>query len=341
MRQVASGLKPTQAEPIAQLPRALIGQHPLTLKTRSLIERVAATDATVLIIGESGTGKEIVARRIHALSERRNRPFVPVNCAAIPEQMLESEMFGHERGAFTGAILARQGLFTLANDGTIFLDEVSEMPLTLQAKLLRVLEDRMVRPLGSDRAGQIDVRVIAASNRDLALAARNKTFREDLFYRLQVIPITVAPLRERRSDIPILADHFLERTANRRKEPQRTISSEAMVHLWSYDWPGNVRELENLIERLVILGENDVIDVPELPPNVTCAVSLSTSAAVPDPIEGKADFVTLVRAFEGRLLNDALRKTGGNKQAAARLLSLKRTTFTAMLRRNGVLDPAN
>ncbi len=320
--------------------RALIGEHPTIVKLRQLVERVAQTDATVLTTGESGTGKEVVARAIHALSSRRSRAFVPVNCAAIPHDLLESEMFGHERGAFTGASGRRRGLFSMANGGTIFLDEIGEMPLGLQAKLLRVLEDGVIRPVGSDRGFEVDARVIAASNNDLAAAVRKGTFREDLFYRLQVVPIILPPLRERRSDIPLFIEYFLK-LANERVPGRNTrITREATVHLWSYDWPGNVRELENMVERLVIMCEDGVIDTPILPPGMV-GPSRMAEARIPDKLpEAGVGLNALVRELEGRLINEALKQTGGNKQAAARLLGLKRTTFAAKLRRCGVIAPS-
>lgn len=333
---MATGFKPTWNDSRSSPAHALIGEHPLTCKIRSLIERVAPTEATVLITGESGTGKEVVARAIHALSRRAGRAFVPVNCAAIPHEMLESELFGHERGAFTGAVAARQGLFSMAQGGTIFLDEVSEMPAQLQAKLLRVLEDHLVRPLGADRAAAVDLRVIAASNKDLSGAVRAGSFREDLFYRLQVVPIMLPPLRERRSDIPLLVDYFLARMRERHPGRGCTVSREAMAHLWAYDWPGNVRELENLLERLVILCEDELIDTGLLPPNVVAGGRPAEPLLPLTPTQGRLNLSALVRQFEGRLINDALRRTGGNKQAAARMLGLKRTTFAAKLRRCGV-----
>ncbi len=320
---------------------ALIGEHPTIRKLRALIERVARQDVTVLITGESGVGKEIVAQAIHDSSPRRDNPFVPVNCAALPHDLLESEMFGHQRGAFTGAATNRAGLFMSAGGGTIFLDEISEMPLGLQVKLLRVLEDGMVRPVGSDRGLRVDVRVIAATNADLnAMIARN-AFREDLFYRLQVVPIVIPPLRERRSDIPLLVDHFLAQARVRHPgaRPLR-VSDEAMVHLWSYDWPGNVRELENLVERMIILCESDTIEVSLLPPNI--ANQSRTADEIPEKLDERGiDLNKLVKSIEGRLINQALRQTGGNKQAAARLLGLKRTTFAAKLRRCGVISPSD
>jgi DNA-binding NtrC family response regulator len=321
--------------------QALIGEHPAIVKLRALIERVASTEVTVLITGESGTGKEVVAQAIHMLSLRSNQPFVPVNCAAIPHDLLESEMFGHERGAFTGAAGSRHGLLTTANRGTFFLDEIGEMPRGLQAKLLRVLEDGVVRPVGADRATRVDVRVIAASNVDLADSVTRGAFREDLFYRLQVVPIVIAPLRERRSDIPLLADHFLERIRDRTPGREIAISREAMVALWSYDWPGNVRELENMVERLVILCEGSTIDTSMLPENLVASAQPATPPIKVKLNDAGVNLNNLVRELEGRLINDALKQTGGNKQAAARLLGLKRTTFSAKLRRCGVIAPAS
>jgi transcriptional regulator with GAF, ATPase, and Fis domain len=335
---VASGLKSATGRLHSPVARALIGEHPHTARLRALIERVAQSDATVLISGESGTGKEVVARAIHASSPRAEHNFVPVNCAAIPHEMLESEMFGHERGAFTGAVAPRQGLFGMADSGTIFLDEISEMPIALQAKLLRVLEDRSVRPLGADRSSQVDVRVIAATNKDLARAARKGAFREDLFYRLQVVPIIIPPLRERRSDIPLLIDYFLQQMSARLTDRHWSMSKEALVRLWSYDWPGNVRELENMVERLAILSEGPVIEAALLPENLLGGSRNSEPRLVPSLGEGEINLTAMVREFEGRLINEALRRTHGNKQAAARLLGLKRTTFSAKLRRCGVLD---
>ena len=310
----------------------LIGEHPLIQKITQLVRKVAVTDVTVLIMGESGTGKELVARAIHALSPRTDRPFIPVNCGAIPAELLESEMFGHERGAFTGAIGQRAGMFQLANDGTIFLDEVGEMSSTLQVKLLRVLQDREVRPVGADRSFKVDVRVLAASNKELAAEVEAGNFHEDLFYRLQVIPIVMPPLRERRSDVPLLVRHFLEKHNRKRPVRPAEISEEAMVHLWEYDWPGNVRELENLLERLVILTEDGRIGVENLPPNIRSFIS---EKKIPRPTLGEEglDLNTAVEEFENRLIEEALRRTKGNKQAAARLLGLKRTTLVAKLRR--------
>lgn len=338
---VALEAKIAETECPYSVERALIGQHPTIVALRHLIDRVAQADATVLITGESGTGKEVVARAIHALSPRHSRGFVPVNCAAIPHDLLESEMFGHERGAFTGASGHRQGLFSMANSGTIFLDEIGEMTLSLQAKLLRVLEDGVIRPVGSDRAFQVNARVVAASNNDLAAAVKKSAFREDLFYRLQVVPMILPPVRERRSDIPILIEHFLQKLRERMPGRNITITREAMVHLWSYDWPGNVREIENMIERLAIMCGSDEIGESVLPRDLVSG-SRMAEARIPETIpEAGVNLTALVRELEGRLINEALKNTGGNKQAAAKLLGLKRTTFAAKLRRCGVIAPSS
>ncbi len=313
-------------------PIILKGNHPVMEKVMAIARKVAATDSTVLIMGESGTGKELVARYIHSMSRRAAHPFIPVNCGAIPSELLESEMFGHERGAFTGAVGSRMGMFQLANGGTIFLDEVAEMSPALQVKLLRVLQDREIRPVGADRTIRVDVRVIAATNKDLAAEVEKGRFREDLYYRLQVIPIVLPPLRERRSDIPLLVQHFLEKHNRKHSGDPVQISDEAMVYLWEYDWPGNVRELENLVERLVILSEDGKIGVENLPPNIRSFIS---DKKIPRPqlTDEGIDLNRAVEEVESRLSDEALRRTRGNKQAAARLLGLKRTTLVAKLRR--------
>ncbi len=312
-------------------PNNMIGEHSAIKKVQEIIRRVAPTDATVLLTGESGTGKELVARAIHNGSPRATRPFVPVNCAAIPENLLESELFGHVRGAFTGAHSSRLGMFQLANHGTMFLDEVGELPLALQAKLLRVLQDGEVRPVGTDHPVAVQVRVIAATNKELAHQVEKGSFREDLFFRLQVIPIHLPPLRARRSDIPTLTEHFLEK-ANKKHGLSVTISREAMIYLWEYDWPGNIRELENLIERLVILSDNGVTEWQDLPANVR---SFVTDKKTPRPLHNseQVDLREATDQLQLRLMDEALRLTNGNKSAAAKILGLKRTTLVAKLRK--------
>ena len=312
-------------------PSGMVGEHPSIRKIEAIIQRVAVTEATILSTGESGTGKELAARAIHNSSLRAERPFVPVNCAAIPENLLESELFGHARGAFTGAHSTRAGMFQLANHGTILLDEVGELPLPLQAKLLRVLQDGEVRAVGSDQPCTINVRVIASTNKDLAHQVEKGSFREDLFFRLQVIPIHLPPLRARRSDIPLLINYFLEK-ANRKHGLSVSISREAMIYLWEYDWPGNVRELENLIERLVILSDNNITDLKDLPANIRSFVSDKKSPQ-PSLDGGQIDLREATEQLQYRLMEEALRLTNGNKSAAARMLGLKRTTLVAKLRR--------
>jgi transcriptional regulator with PAS, ATPase and Fis domain len=337
LRGAATDILPHLDSPIREnseinLARSIfvIGEHPIMQRIDALIRRVALTNATVLITGESGTGKEVVARTIHNLSPCAHRTFVPINCAAIPHELLESELFGHARGAFTGAHSARAGMFQLADGGTIFLDEVGEIPLSLQPKLLRVLQNGEVRPVGSDQAVAINVRVIAATNKDLAQELEAGTFREDLFYRLQVIPIHLPPLRSRRSDIPLLIRHFLEKS-NRKYGMAAKISEEASVYLWEYDWPGNVRELENVIERLVVLCENGQIGLTDLPSNICNFVS---EKKIPQPtlINRELDFRSALKQFEQRLIDEALRLADGNKAMAARMLKIKRTTLVAKLR---------
>ena len=318
-------------------PPLFIGEHPLMQKIYAMVHRVATTDATVLITGESGTGKELVARSVHNLGARATHPFVAINCAALPEELLESELFGHVRGAFTGALASRVGMFQLADGGTIFLDEIGEMPVSLQAKLLRVLQSKEVRPVGADRVTAINVRVIAATNKDLTREVEKGSFREDLFYRLQVIPIHLPPLRARRSDIPLLVRCFLEKNSHKYAHTLQ-ISDEAMVYLWEYDWPGNVRELENLVERMVILSETGHLAPEDLPPHVRSFIS-EKKLPHPDFNDGEVNLREVLEQFEGRLIDEALRRTNGNKTAAAQMLGLKRTTLVAKLRRkkNGTM----
>src|SRR5712691_5399452 len=265
----------------------LLGKSAVMQRLFGLLERLAATHSTVLIQGESGTGKELVARALHYNGPRRQRPFVPLNCAAMPEGLLESELFGHTRGAFTGAAMARRGLFLEASRGTIFLDEIGEMPLGMQAKLLRVLEQHQIRPVGSDREVDIDVRVIAATNRDLAAALRQGTLREDLYYRLHVMVVQVPPLREHRDDIAFLAETFLQRHATTNHVGARRLTRQALHCLEQYDWPGNVRELSHVIERGVTMSTSEWIDVEDIglaeePPPARSTSPHNLDAAAPD-----------------------------------------------------------
>ena len=313
----------------------IIGRHPSMLAIFEVIRRVAPTDATVLITGESGTGKELVAAALHRLSGRAAGRFVPVHCGAIPEDLLESEMFGHERGAFTGAVATRVGRFKLADRGTIFLDEIGEMSPKLQTKLLRVLEDGRFEPVGSVVTQQVDVRIIAATNRSLEDAVSTRQFREDLFYRLRVVPIEMPPLRRRREDIPLLVHGMLEHLASKGL-PRFAVTAPAMEVLERYPWPGNVRELRNVLEQMVVLGRPEhVIEPRDLPPHLVAARDLGEVAPVM-PWQfgpGGIDFYREMEAIEDRIIAQALRLSGGNKKEAARLLRVNRTTLLEKLKR--------
>ncbi len=287
-----------------------------------MIEKVSLHQYPVLILGESGTGKELVARSIHFLGERKNRPFTPVDCSALVPTLIESELFGYVKGAFTGAVQAKQGLLEAAQGGTLFLDEIGDLPVDLQAKLLRVLQEREVKPVGSTERRRIDVRIIAATNRDLEAAIRNGSFRQDLYFRLNVVQIKLPPLRERKSDIPLLVTSFLDKFSDP-QGPARTISEDAMRRLVAYDWPGNVRELENAIERAVALGSGPIIHVGDLP----SSLHYPSSERVPE----KEELLPL-KELERRAILRTLRETGGDKLAAARMLGIGKTTLYRKLK---------
>jgi DNA-binding NtrC family response regulator len=311
----------------------MIGYSDGMKKIFDTIEKVASSDSTVMIYGESGTGKELVARAIHFNSERINSPLIAVNCGAIPEELLESELFGHEKGAFTGAIRSRIGRFELANGGTIFLDEIGDMSPALQVKVLRVLQEKQFERIGGVKTLQVDVRILAATNQDLEKAITEKRFREDLFYRINVIPIHLPPLRERRVDIPMLANHFLRKFDKLKRKAVEQIVPEAMEYLLRYPWPGNVRELENLIEMIVVLKEEGNIEVADLPDKI---VMLSPAGSFINGIEitdNGINYNDLIDNLEKDLLSRALEKAGGAKNRAAKLLNLNRTTFVEKLKR--------
>jgi DNA-binding NtrC family response regulator len=299
---------------------------------RDSIRKIACTEATVLISGESGTGKELVARNLHQLSRRRARPFVPVDCAALPETLLESELFGHEKGAFTGASMSRPGLFELAHTGTLFLDEVAELPLPLQAKLLRVLEARQLRRLGGRQQISVDVRLLAATNRDLPRAMEAGAFREDLFYRLNVIPIHVPPLRERRGDIPLLAMHFLRNGSAGSASPPKGFDPETVARLEGYGWPGNVRELKNIVERMRAMGNRELIQPEDLPAEVR-QPSVEMAYCLPPMHSFKAAKQEVVTAFEARSLRQLMERSGWNIAQAARASGVHRKTIERKLKR--------
>jgi DNA-binding NtrC family response regulator len=312
----------------------IVGSSGALRSVLDVVAKVAETDSTVLITGESGTGKELIARAIHFNSPRSERVFVTVNCGAIPEELLESELFGHVRGAFTNAVAHREGRFSVADGGTIFLDEIGDMSPILQVKLLRVLQDRTFEPVGSSKTLAVDVRVLAATNQDLDEAIRERRFREDLFYRLNVIPIEVPPLRDRADDIPLLAHHFLEVANQDKGKKVDGISRAAMELLCAYEWPGNVRELENLMERLVVLCSSGEIQPDDLPPAFHRREA--PSVTVPQLPPSGLSFRNVVDDFETDLILQALEQTHWNKNKAARLLGLNRTTLLEKIKKKGL-----
>ena len=305
---------------IVPVHKGLIGTSKAMRKVFVAIGKAARTTATVLITGESGTGKELAARAIHYGGARSSAPFVPVNCGGIPEGLLESELFGHVKGAFTGAIESRAGLFHAADGGTIFLDEISDMSLAMQVKLLRVLQDKEVYMVGSSRSRKVDVRILAATNKDLHDLVMKRLFREDLFYRLNVITIFIQPLRERGDDILLLARHFITKFADELSKPAPGFSDNALQGLRNYDWPGNVRELENVIQRLVLMTDGDVIEVPDLP-------SLMRFSAL-----RKTGFTRTLAEVEREYINNVLASFGGNKTQAANILGIDRKTLREKLK---------
>jgi len=306
------------------------------------VERVAPTHSTVLLGGESGVGKDLIARAIHQHSRRASGPFVKINCTAIPENLLESELFGYEKGAFTGAVSSKPGKFELADRGTIFLDEIGDVPGTIQVKLLRVLQDREFERLGGTKTCKVDVRVVAATNQDLRAALEEGTFREDLYYRLNVVPINIPPLRERKEDIPYLVDHFIERFRRDSGKPIRGITPAAQKLLMEFHWPGNVREVENIIERAVALSTGDMLDVADIRLDISPAKSSGADLA---PAAGSASNVfpppgKTLEQFEDEIIKEAVRRANGNKSQAARLLGLSRNALRYRLSKMGIPDEA-
>jgi DNA-binding NtrC family response regulator len=314
---------------------AVIGDHPAMRLVLDRVDQIADTDASVLIRGETGTGKEVVARLIHGASQRRAGPFVAVNVSAIPETLAESELFGHVRGAFTGADKARTGRFVAAHGGTLFLDEIGEMPRGVQVKLLRALQEREVTPVGASESIPVDVRVVAATHRDLEGMIAEGTFREDLFYRLDVVPIDIPPLRERRLDIPALAEHFRVEVNAREGRSVPGFALDVTQRLSAYEWPGNVRELENLVERLVVVAGNRMVVMDDLPAHLRTTVVDMENATLDLPESG-VDLRIFLTQLEERLIAQALERTGGNKNRAAELLGMNRTTLVEKLRRRNV-----
>jgi two-component system response regulator PilR (NtrC family) len=316
----------------------LIGRDENMLKVYDLMERVKDTPVTVLITGASGTGKELVARAIHYEGDRKAKPFRSINCGAIPETLIESELFGYKRGAFTGAMRDHDGLFASAQGGTLFLDEVGEMSLTTQVKLLRVLQERKVKPLGGIEERDLDVRIIAASNRDLGEDVKQGRFREDLYYRLNVVSIPLPPLRDRLSDLPLLIKHFLDQYTEQFSRAPMRLSEEAARLLTSYQWPGNVRELENVIQRCVALSRSDDVGTDTLPPEIRMIGEDGRSAFPQDVGPEGADLEKLVEHYERTLLESALERADGVKTEAARLLGISFRSLRYRLQKIGIED---
>jgi two-component system response regulator AtoC len=313
----------------------IIGNSPAMQKVFSRISKVIKTDSTILILGESGTGKELIAKAIHSNGTRRDKPFIAVHCGAIPENLLESELFGHTRGSFTGAVRDKMGKFEAANHGTIFLDEIATLPMHLQIKLLRVLQEQEVERVGSNRPIKLDVRIISACNVDLDEEVKKGTFRDDLFYRLNVIPVTLPPLRERVEDILPLVRHFLAKYCKEMGRPLMNIAKDVLMALEIYKWPGNVRELENVVERTVALTEGEQIALSDLPSNITRAYS--EQEEIPTRITSRGvDMVKVLSEIERKMIIDALSLSDGVKARAAALLNLNRTTLVEKMRRLGM-----
>jgi sigma-54 dependent transcriptional regulator, flagellar regulatory protein len=330
----------------------IIGSSPALSVVYKILEKVAPTDSTVLVTGESGTGKELIVRALHKNSRRHDKPFVPINCGAIPKELLESELFGHEKGAFTHAIRSRPGRFELADGGTIFLDEIGEMDLSLQVKILRALQEKEIERVGGTGTKKVDVRVVAATNRDLEIEVAAGRFREDLFYRLNVIPMHLPPLRERGEDIMVLAEHFLHDFCHEKDRKKLAVGSQAKALLMNYTWPGNVRELENFMERLSILCEGPQVTPADLPEKIQRAAGLEPVHAAPaaaapqgfrwpelnDMRDKEMGLKEFLDEIEERLLHEALAEAAGVKNQAAELLGIKRTTLIEKLKKRNLLD---
>jgi len=323
----------------------IIGTSLEMQKVYSMIEKIAGTDSTILITGDSGTGKELIARTIHYNSSRSQKNFVPINCAAIPKDLLESELFGHERGAFTGAVSTHIGRFEFANGGTLFLDEIGELDPMIQVKLLRVLQERSFERVGSTKTIKVDVRIITATNKNLEEEVREGRFREDLYYRLNVIPVHLPPLRERKDDIPILVEHFVQKFCEEKKKKAPHFTRETMDAFLNYEWKGNVRELENLIERLVILKPGETIYPDDLPDRLYGEKRSSAQPGKPSGdivlTENGIDLNEFLDSYEEKLIMQALKLSGGVKSKAASLLGLNRTTLVEKLKKKGIVIKTN
>ena len=317
----------------------IVGTSKAMGKVFDLIEKVADTDGTVLISGASGTGKELIASAIHYNSSRGDKPMVVINCGAIPEELLESELFGHEKGAFTGAYKNRTGRFEMANGGTFFLDEIGEMSPSLQVKLLRVLQEQKFEKVGGTKTIHVDVRIIAATNKNLTISINKGKFREDLYYRLNVIPIKVPPLKQRKSDIPLLIDYFMKKFRSEKQNLIKEFSNEALEDMMGFDWPGNVRELENVIKRLTILCDNEIVQVDDLPEHIQ-RKTRSLEPDEEDVLDKDLNLNEAVKDYEKRLILEALEKSNWVKTKAAKLLNINRTTLVEKIKKQN-LDEKN
>lgn len=316
----------------------IIGKSEAIQKILNLIDKISKSDSTVLITGESGTGKELVARLIHMQSPRTIKPFIPVNCAAIPSELLESELFGHEKGAFTGALYSRPGRFELANEGTIFLDEIGDMPINLQVKILRVIQERSFEKIGSTKSINVNVRIIAATNKNLENAVKDGKFREDLYWRLNVIPLTIPPLRERKEDIPVLCDYFIDKFST--KFGYKLVLNKEVLELFTeYDWPGNVRELENLIERFYVFSDNGFVKIEDIPEKIRFQENSIPQDLIIDefnPFATEIDLNELVMEYERKLILHALNMHRWVISRSAKYLKINRTTLIEKMKRLGI-----
>ena len=325
-------IKAEQTTTFRKIRENIIGNSKELKDVFELIGKVADTDSTILISGESGTGKELIAKAIHYSSYRKDRPFIPVNCGAIPEELLESELFGHEKGSFTGAYKARTGRFELADTGTVFLDEIGDMSPNLQVKILRVLQEQELERVGGVRPVKVDIRIIAATHRDLEKAVADLKFREDLYYRLNVIPVNLPSLRDRNSDVSLLVNYFINIFNIQKSRSIQGVTKEALECLKAYRWPGNIRELQNIIERMVVLKMDGTIDVEDLPDNILSGRLDKDSTEVKLPENG-ASFNSMVTNFEKQLIQQALTKSSGVKNKAAKLLNMNRTTLVEKIKK--------
>ncbi len=311
----------------------IVGQSKNFFKVIKIAKKVAATDSTVLITGESGTGKELIARSIHSNSDRNNKQMVTINCGAIPGELLESELFGHEKGAFTGAYKTRIGRFELANSSSIFLDEIGDMSPNLQVKLLRVLQEQSFERVGGTKTINVNIRVLAATNKDLLKAVKKTQFREDLYYRLNVIPIKIPPLRERKNDIPILINYFLKHLSIQKNIQIKKISNKALNILINYNWPGNIRELENIIERMYVMVDNSEIKTSDIPDHIISSDKSSIKTENIDIFNDNFNFNNAVKKFQKTIIMQALNQTNGVKAKAAELLKINRTTLVEKIKK--------